>query len=131
MTLPNPYQNETNYRDDSPRAKPRSSALAYFSIVFAGLIGIAMLASQQSFARMFIEFEIELPLVTSIACWRGLPILILTFSIVLFLIGMQPNFHSIANRVSGLVIGSSTIILLIYIWGVFSPLMNLITGLSR
>ena len=90
-----------------------------------------MLASQQSFARMFIEFEIELPLVTSIACWRGLPILILTFSIVLFLIGMQPNFHSIANRVSGLVIGSSTIILLIYIWGVFSPLMNLITGLSR
>ncbi len=132
MTLPNPYQSEIGSGVASlPSSRKRSAKLAYFSVLFAGLIAIGILFSQRNFVAMFIEFEIKLPLVTWIACWRGLPILILVIAILSFSFGTQPYFHSVANRISALSIGFTTIGILVYICGVFTPLMNLITGLSR
>jgi hypothetical protein len=132
MQPENPYQDANTAAServvDSHR---RSSVLAGSSLVVAILIGTAILATQHSFARMYLEFEITLPLVSSVACWGGLPILLLVVASVAFLIGYHPRIQPLGNRISVTVFVFTAITLSIYVWGMFAPLMNLIEGLSQ
>ena len=115
---------------DSPKAN-RSALLACIAILLACLIAIAMLVSQRSFARMFDEFEVKLPLATLIVCSPVLPLGLLAIALAAIVLSINKGYHRFANRWNGMLIISSTIALATYVWGMFSPLMQLISGLSK
>jgi len=90
-----------------------------------------MLVSQRSFARMFDEFEVKLPLATLIVCSPVLPLGLLAIALAAIVLSINKGYHRFANRWNGMLIISSTIALATYVWGMFSPLMQLISGLSK
>lgn len=80
---------------------------------------------------MFEEFEIKLPVVTLIACSPVLPLGLLAIALVAVVVSLSTEHARIAHRWSVLSILSSIFTVTIYACGVFSPLMHLISNLSK
>ena len=132
MSSSNPYGISEPFKSevDSPKAN-RSGLLACIAIVLAFIIAIAMLISQRNFARMFDEFEVKRPLATLVACSPFLPLGLLAIALAAIFLSIQSGYHRYANRWNGMLIISSMIALAAYVWGMFSPLIQLISGLSK
>jgi hypothetical protein len=105
--------------------------LANLSVVVALLVSVGILWTRNGFKDMFEEFDLNKSLPTTIALWVGLPILVIGITVLLFLIGMRPSCRLIANRLSVLSIVFSMIAGLIYIWGVVSSIVTMVTDLAR
>ena len=132
MSSSNPYGTSRAVKPDvdSPEAN-RSGLLACIAIVLTLIIAIAILVSQRNFARMFDEFEVKLPLATLIACSPVLPLGLLALAIAAVFLSINTGYHRIANRCNGVLIIFSMITLVAYVWGMLSPLIQLIAGLSK
>jgi hypothetical protein len=92
------------------RHSMRSSILANFSMGFAVMVGLGILFTQLSFEQMYLGYGLKIPLATSVAFWRVIPILLLVVAVVTFVHGNQSRVHRVANRQSILVIASTAIV---------------------
>jgi hypothetical protein len=104
--------------------------LACVAIVIACLAAMGMLVSQRDFARMFYEFEVKLPLAL-IACSPVLPLGLLAIALGAVFVSLNSQYHRFANRWNGMLIVCTVIALAVYAWGIFWPLIQLISGLSE
>ena len=95
------------------------------------LLRLGPLVTQRSFAKMFVEFDIQTPLATLIACSPFLPLVLLAITLAAVVLNTNRNCHTLANRWNGLLVVSSIIAIAAYVWGVVSPLMQLISGPSK
>ena len=109
----------------------RSVFLSISSVVLGLLVTIAMFSTKSSFAPTVAEFGIELPLAASISCSMLFPLLLLVLTVIALAVSLLPKFHSLANRWNAVHIVVSILAFSFYVWGMFSPLTILITGLSR
>jgi len=128
----NPYKSPGTIqsRVDSPKPR-RSGLLACIAIVFAFLMAISILVTQRNFAKIFVEFDIQIPLATLFACSPILPLVLLAITIIAIALSVLGDYHRFADRWNGMLMVFSIIVLATYVWGIFSPLMQLISGLSK
>ncbi len=132
MSSSNPYAASGTVKQEVVGPKTnRSGLLACIATVLACLVAIGMLVSQRNFARMFDEFGVELPLATLIACSPLLPLGLLAIALAAIFVSIKTGYHRFANRWNGMLIVCSLIALATYAWGMFSPLIQLISGLSK
>jgi len=132
MSSSNPYATSGAVKSEvvAPKAN-RSGLLACIAIVLACLIAVGMFVSQRNFARMFDEFEVKQPFATLIACSPVIPLGLLAIALAAIVLSINNRYHRFANRWNGMLIISSTFALATYVWGMFSPLLQLISGLSK
>ena len=132
MSSLNPYETTGTAQSkvDSPKPR-RSGLLASIAITLACLIAITMLVTQRSFAKMIVEFGIKTPLATSLAFSPFLPLALLAITLAAVLLSTNPSYHSMADRWNGLLVILSVVAIAAYVWGVVSPLMQLLLGLSK
>jgi hypothetical protein len=90
-----------------------------------------MLVTQNNLAKLLLEFDIQLPFATRIACSPVLPFVLLAITLVAIVLSTFGKFHPFANRWNGMLLVASIAVLAFYLWGMFSPLMQLIVGLSQ
>jgi len=94
-------------------------------------MAISILVTQRNFAKIFVEFDIQLPLATLFACSPILPLVLLAITIIAIALSVLGDYHRFADRWNGMLMVFSIIVLATYVWGIFSPLMQLISGLSK
>ena len=90
-----------------------------------------MLFTQRNYAKIFVEFDIQLPLAASIACSPILPLLLLAITVFAIVLSAFRKYHRFANRWNGMLIVFSIIALATYVWGMFSQLVQLISDLRN
>jgi len=90
-----------------------------------------MLITQRNFAKMFVEFNIQLPPATLFACSPILPLVLLATTITAIGLSVFRDYRRFANRWNGMLKVFSIIALATYVWGISWPLMQLISGLSK
>jgi hypothetical protein len=115
---------------DAKGSRSRSILLAVVAIGLAIFDTTVIVATRSRFHQLFAEFEIPESPVTSLALGPVFPIVLAVIVTVTVAKEWIPQFGSIANVWNRSVVCLALTSLVVYVLGVFAPLMKLIESLS-
>ncbi len=120
---------KVNVVDEQRRSFP-SIVLAVCAIGLCLFGPIIILVSQRPFLRLFEDMGVELSIVAQISLSPLLPMLLVALGMSGIIKEFVMPFRSIRDWWNAFILFSGGVAMVIYVAGMFSPLMSLIEGLS-
>jgi uncharacterized BrkB/YihY/UPF0761 family membrane protein len=121
---------EEQARGEEDRDPRRSALLAVVTLGLGVLVLALIVATRGRFQQLIADFEIPASLVTSVALSPVLPSILAVILAATAAKEWLPRFRSLADVWNGSVLCLALASAVVYVVGVFSPLMQLIEGLS-
>lgn len=119
---------------DDPATKPmahsRSLLLAVIAIGLCVTVELFVLSTRSNFGNIATDFEIELPVISTVALSWVLPTFLAAVILIAVIKEFIPALRQVADGCNGIILLIGLAGLAIYVAGVFMPLFSIITGLS-